>query len=439
MDAVIWVEFPEDVNHTRAEEAVSVSNHLGAVECEYTWTENRIHLQPRNPWIPGYRNTLIIDGVFNLPDNREYRVNQIVPFHILTSNNVPILLGFQPDDEAIVTQTEPLVLRFSRSMDEASFQEALRIKPDSDVNYAWTPDSSMVTVSPDKEWKSLTRHSVTIPESITDKTGVPLAEEYIFNFRTINDTVPPLLQNSHPWSMKSSQFLTNLTLDDIDNNLGIYLQFDESIDWDTLESAWSIDPDMTFQTVILSSSSAAFIPEDRWTPEESYTITIDENCQDLSGNRLIEPITVEFTCAILRQEVTAISHSTADPVNDLTAGSPASSIPLSLETGPEASHGFSLTLSQPLSVERLPDFIGTITITAVFPSTISTPELAHASLITPLTLELHYKNFSPAISGTQVNHYYRMSQNANPDKTVNDAGSHVTENWTILYVLEASP
>ncbi len=435
-DAQLWVEFPQTINKAEAEIAVEIRSHAGILECDYSWAGSRLIISPRRHWIRGFRYTMTIEGIFNLSNGRIFDIRRVYPFFIESPGRPPVLQSNLPADEAIVSTAERIILSFTKAMDEDQFREDFTIIPNTQIEFEWTNDGMTVEITPIEGWNPLTRHTLRLPNTVTDVQGVPLAEEYSFHFRTLRDTSPPVLVEALPWRISTGQPLTGLGLDIIDNNTGIYLLFDNPLNWDKWAAGWSIEPPMKFQTIHVTEKAIALVPEEKWIPEETYTLSLADTIEDAAGNRLAGQADIAFTSAIIQQRIISIAHSTSDLTDSLPQGG---YIPLTLEAGPDNAHGFTLTLNQPISLDMLPKFISTISINAVFPSTLPSPLLTSASLITAKTLYLHYKNFTPATTGTMIDNFYRLTQIANQDKTINSAGAYVTENLEIIYVIEASP
>ncbi|OQX29756.1 MAG: hypothetical protein B0D92_02045 [Spirochaeta sp. LUC14_002_19_P3] len=438
-NAVPWVQFPENVSLTAAENAVEISNAAGIFDCDYSWENRRLSLSPRTAWTPGSRYALKVAGQFSYADGRVFKVKHIIPFFIGAPDSPPVLKSQNPENETIIAPSDTLTLEFSKAMNTALFAQNITFSPDIEVTYSWNTGADTVLIAPQEEWTPLSRFTITLPNTLTDAKGIPLAEDYTITLRTYSDITAPAFTSAHPWSISTSQPLSSLTLNDINADSGIYLLFSEAMDWDTWDASWSIEPALTFSILPFSESAIALIPEARWIPEQQYTLSIDETLKDAEGNALAAVQDIAFTCPIPRQRVLSIAHSTADPLNDLSTAIPKAAVPLTLDTGPKNTHTFMLTFAQPITVTMLPKFVSTFSLTASFPSSISSPKLVLLSLTSNTTLELGYEGFTPAVQSTQVHHYYQLSQRAEEDDTVNSDGSYLTEDWDILYVIEAAP
>ncbi len=432
-DAIVYVDFHDSVNHVEAENAVEIKNEDGVFACDYSWQNERLLLTPVSPWIRGRRYTLSLQGNFNLEDGRKYIIQKIIPFYIESYTFPPQLESSNPEDEGFIGIQDPLVFTFTKPMDKTSFEKEFIVSPNAEIDFQWDTESQSVTITPCKPWQGLTRYLCTIPSSVTDITGMPIAQEYSMNFRTFSDTTAPELQLSVPWKISDDAPALNETLIDIDNTRGVYLEFNEAVDWDTWSESFVCEPSMPFEFIFLSNTAVVLLPEDSWTPEQNYTLTIGTTFKDLSGNALKDPIVLNLAVAISAQRLLTIEHSPADPVTDLQAGIPADPQPLTVTPGAVHSHLFTLNLACPISSDLLEAYVGAFTVTPVFPSTLSPLSITSVSLESPTRLLIRYSGFKVPDSASHIVHYYRFSLSADKNETMTAEGSYFLENWDILF------
>ncbi|MDF1569350.1 MAG: Ig-like domain-containing protein [Spirochaetaceae bacterium] len=433
-DSVVWVSFQDSVDHIEAENAAELRNDSGIVEVDYSWEGKRMLITPLSPWVTGLRYVLTLRGEFNLDDGRQYSVDMSLPFYIGAASLLPTLVDYSPADEAIVPLDQTLILTFSDRMDTESFERDFSLSPDQAVDISWNAGGDVVSINPEGSWTGLTRYSGVLPETITDERGVPLVREYRFHFRTLTDISAPVLVRSVPWSIPGDAALTMETLnEDINNNKGIYLEFDRPMDWSNWDSAWTIEPETEFQSLVVSDSAIALLPEAPWIPDQNYLLTLNTELSDASGNSPAANQEIAFTCPIPVQKVLTIEHSPADPDTDLSAGIPAGPIPLNVVPGLIKTHSFTFVLARPILPAELTGYVDSFYLDAVFPSTISPVSVSSVSLESPYRILLIFSGFSEPAADTGIEYLYRLGQRADREGTINDEGSYVTEDWNILF------
>jgi hypothetical protein len=433
----VWLEFSESVERAAAETLFKVQDPQGSVAGDRRWSDNRLEFIPLSPWVPGTRYVLRFVGSVDTEDGRTYPLNVIVPFFGGSRESPPRLLTFAPALEAILGTSDALSFTFSAPMDVELFEEHFNLNPSSDHTPSWNLDQTTCTVTPKPRWRGLSRYTWSIPTEIRNALGVPLAEEYRGCFRVIQDTTGPTLQSVRgaAWDDGSGGFVL-YDLAFLDNDMVLWFEFSEGMDWDTWTRAFSIEPAVQALTTYVSSRVVTVDPEGLWIPEQEYSVTISTDLTDIHGNRPDAEMSQTFASAVPAQRLVQIENEpalTAPPV--YTQADWASGDPLEIEIeDPPGQHTFTLQFSEPYEAPDVERLINAILLESAYPPTISDPTLESISFeaVSPQRLILTYGGFQNP-PGTAVRHFYRLIIPADKAATANAAGSYLTEAVTIHF------
>jgi hypothetical protein len=202
--------------------------------------------------------------------------------------------------ETMVEVNTDIVIRFSRSMDNGSVETAFSYTHENtttnwqanDGNVQWSPDSKIMTFTPDELLDHDRVYTVTILGSAEDTLGVTLdgdkdkipegegIDDYTWDFTTVMK--PPEVLSVEPG---------NNTLDVLlDTEMKI--RFDRSMDTRSIEKAFSFTHSDTSENWEISDGTAVwteassvltFTPDFRLDEGMVYTVTIDNSGEDEDG------------------------------------------------------------------------------------------------------------------------------------------------------------
>lgn len=195
------------------------------------------------------------------------------------------------NEENVVVNT-PLSVTFNKDMDSTSitdntfivFQDTAAIP--GTVSYS----DSIATFIPAINLTNNSRTTAVITTGVTDKAGNPLANNYEWNFTTgaNANTDPPQISTTNP-----SPDAGNIPV-----NTDITATFDKAMDPSTINNSSFVleRNNITHSgTVEYSGTSAQFLPSSNLQNGRTYTATITDEVQDLSGNNMEENYSWTFT------------------------------------------------------------------------------------------------------------------------------------------------
>ncbi|MEM1095980.1 MAG: Ig-like domain-containing protein [Bacteroidota bacterium] len=218
----------------------------------------------------------------------------------LISNVPPRIAESTPEDEASAFRiVDDLRIRFTRSMDRAAVEAALRIEPAIDASYVWSDRDRRLTIRPDA-LEPLTNYTITIDASARgvyndgfdgDSDGVA-GGDWTLHFTTgPRDAFAPRLIGSYP--RVNSR---DAGLDD-----PVTLFYDEVINFATFPAAATFtdgvgDVDGTFTHYVVDERSlVTFFPDAPLQPATDYTLAVAPGVEDVFGNAETVARTLRFT------------------------------------------------------------------------------------------------------------------------------------------------
>jgi len=187
-----------------------------------------------------------------------------------------------------------ILLRFTRAMDRASVEAALRVTPEVEGTFSWQDDTT-VTFTP-KVLAAGTRYHVTLDVTAQADNGLPLTGDLVFSFSTLDaltvtrttpassnlrgDT-PVLVVFNHP------MVPINCTRQVADNDACADLPL-------------TFSPGAVGQGTWINTSIYRFDPLPAWDAGTTYTVTLAAGISSVAGATLDETVTWTFSTAAPR-------------------------------------------------------------------------------------------------------------------------------------------
>ncbi len=441
----LWIEFSEKLLESEAESFFQVKGPEGLIEGDITWSDRRLSFRPYNSLTTGYRYSFIFNGTVKTADGRNFEVSRSVPFYAGTNAARPILLSNTPAEGSITGAFEVLNFSFSKSMNPDKFEENFSVTPSAEMDFLWSNRDMDVAVSPKKRWNNQKVHRWKVDRETPDSLGIPLAMEYSNTFLVQMDVLSPTVQNIHPAIVQQDGSylpLASLGLTDLDNENDIYFIFDEATDFVSLNSSFSINPDMDGHFKQISPSEFVYVKSIDFVPEKEYTITLKEGLEDITGNGISEDIIYEFIPAVPAVNVLSINVRHADGNRLIDSGEFNSSNLIFLnpliyfgKSTPDYSLDFIITIDQVYSISEVTakqNFIQGISCTVSFPPGLSSPFLYDSRWNTAgNVLTLQYKDFK--IAGAAAPVFYRFRVAGGSTASANTAGSYLLEDVSFYF------
>lgn len=438
----IWIEFSHNLLQSEAETLLRISSAAGPVEGDMFWNGQRLIFQPLHEFTGMRRYVLSFKGSVSTQDGRKYTVSKKLPFYAGSDARPTVLESFSPEAGKVTGVSESLKFHFSRPVDRDSFEELFSVSPSAKLKYLWNGNS--VSVTPWSKWENLSLHRWTIPAELHDENVFPIAMEYSETFLVQQDVVPPSVSEISPAIFQSGIYkpLKGLGLSNLDNNHDIMFIFNEEVNYQSLVSAFSIQPDIDGHFKQISAKQFVYVKGNNFEPAREYRITIKKDLSDMAGNRIVDDILYNFTAAVPATQITSvkITHKGGSQSAGKTHFNTADLFPINgLQyfglTAPAFSLTFVITIDQPYSdnqVNAKQNFLQSVNCQVIFPQNISSPTLYSSHWNTSGTaLTLQFNNFAVASNDKPI--YYRFKILKGSSSSANSTGSYLTEDISFTF------
>lgn len=437
----LWIEFSEDLQKTKAEGFLQVQGPMGLILGDLTWVDRKLRFYPYEPLTNGFRYNFIYQGMVNTHDGRNYQVNLNIPFYAGTNSAQAILSSYTPVSGSITGVFEPIVFNFSKTIDIDSFEQNFSINPSADLDFLWENSNNRVVITPRQKWSNQKLHRWKITRKVTDTEAIPIAMEYSQTFLVQDDVTPPEILTIQPTSQQSDGSyspLPGLGLTDLDNSNDIYFQFNEAINFASLNSSFSIKPDMDGHIKQISPQEFVYVKGSNFEPEKEYTLTFKEGLNDLSGNAIPEDIIYFFVPAVPEIQVLSVNikHNSGNYFVDNPSFNLQDMIKIHPPyvyfgvSEPDYSLQFVITLDQSFTEEEVTakqNFIQGISCETTFPPGTPSPFLYNSNWnASGNILTIMFKDFKIASDSEPI--YYHFKILGGSISSANSAGSYLLDN-----------
>ncbi len=373
------VRFSRTVNTLEAEELVSLISPDGHVAYDHRWNEMCLILAPVEPWEAGTRYVLSCRGTVTASKNRSYILDTECSFYVDTAAEPPVLLSFLPEQDAVVSASEPVVLHFSAPINLDDPGRHIVMSPEHPVVFTTRDDERTLVITPATSWKGLTRYHWLVHNTLYSSTGVRLYRQYSGTFRTMTDTTAPEKPDVFVCLIESPEG-PHLPLETLTNGYGLVFSFNEAVPPESFIPKLTIMPDSHPVVRQLTRTDFLGYPESgKWTAGQKYTITIKKGLEDFCGNRTEESFV--YTVIPDIPALTLLRGEPDSPVpegpafftgEEMTSGTHIH--PVAIETLTTCPLVITLTISEPLSPGEAQRLISSISFEPLFPHYIAPPQ-----------------------------------------------------------------
>jgi hypothetical protein len=287
----VTVTFSEPMEELTAEAAFALDP---ASTGTFEWMDNNMTVTPDEPYEP---HTLYRLNVSTLASDRSGNG--------LTSNFTSVFTtGGQVDNEPpTVKETFPprgmvdvspfsyLTIKFSEPMESASItQQSINVLPEPLKGgiIGFNVDTMRFEPNPISPGEpgllENTKYTVTVTTHCKDLAGNPMKENYVFTFTTGMTTVPTILRTDP----LNGDVNVPLSTD-------IEITFSKEMNLTTVESAFSISPQVTGEFSMLKGNiTVVFTPDKPLKKATTYTFKVNKQAKDMSGNSLLSEESFSF-------------------------------------------------------------------------------------------------------------------------------------------------
>jgi hypothetical protein len=434
----LWVEWSEGVLQTEAERIVRLSSEAGTVEIDGSWDGNRYTIEPLERFQEGLRYVLSVEGDVRTADGRRFSEFISIPFFVGSTDPPPALLSSAPESGAFVTSEQSISLEFSAGMARKSVETAFSVSPDTKVNFIWSADSRVASVTPAPRWDNGILYTWTVSSEAEDQRGTAMLGPRSGSFLVEDDLVAPTVMSvtpAFPIDGAGTPFdpLPGM-LSDLTGGEAIRIEFSEAMDSDSALSAIRLDPEPAGVMIPLSPSVYAFSPEENWNRQTEYVLTVGEEARDVVGNQLVAEYREVFTVATPPQTVTSVTVSGSLTASqtfftaDLVTGT---EWELPWDTVPELTVILAIDFQLPYETSKAKTRIASnIRVDALFPPGLASPTLTAVTWPSDQELELTFESFTRSVD-PQIN-YYNVRFPTTQAQSQTDDGSFLESEYELI-------
>ncbi len=203
----------------------------------------------------------------------------------------------------------PVLIDFEQPMDRQSVVDALTVRPLTAWSASWSEDGSVLSLSPDRRWRTDARYVVTIGGSVTTQAGRPAGGSRALSFTT--ETAPvisdfqlhyveeaPVARVRSDAEADRSAEATELsaptdTTGDVSAGTSLTLTFSAPMDAADLERGFTISPRVKGELTV-DAGRLVFEPTQRLKAGRRYAVSIN-GAHDERGNPLGGDVSFSFT------------------------------------------------------------------------------------------------------------------------------------------------
>jgi hypothetical protein len=302
----IFIDFDFEVDRYSVEKIFSISSPQGQVEGINDWTGNKLTFVPDRELIYGGRYLYRCQGTIKDKKDRPYDLDyEIVFYYGSDSEQPPAVLSISPSGGEKVLSDSPVVIGFTKTMDQGSFWHGFSLSPAGDYQTSWNPEGTVATLTPDEGWANLQDYTIRLGMEISDHHGIPLIEAVEEHFVVEDDADSPSVVEAFPAENSWDSLFAprGYSLQEIAYLDAIRVVFSEPMDEKKTGSAFSLTPPVTGGKVWIANTSdpsrndLVFVPESGYDMETEYTLVVQKTAADASGNPLTCDWEVRFSTA----------------------------------------------------------------------------------------------------------------------------------------------
>ncbi len=258
------------------------------------------------------------------------------------------IVDYYPSRGAVAPEAVASVwVEFSTEMDRSQAEGALSLTEDGEVldgRFAWSAGGRRLSFTPGAPIRGARSYDLRVTTVAEDLYGNSLRRELNVSFSTGTEDVAPEVVSFFP--------ADGAVLED--PLTPVEITFSEAIDRESFYGAFLIRPRIAGAFAWAAGDTAvSFAPISPYTGGADYTVRLEADATDISGNRLIQPVVVGFRLPA-EEELAAVS------VARVSDGAPLSEeTVVFLNTLPvEKDDSFRVTFTRSVPIDRRPGIVG---------------------------------------------------------------------------------
>lgn len=295
VNSAIQIVFNEILDTNTVDSSkIQLSDRTNIITGTIITDEAKITFSPSSPLSYDTTYTLTITG--DIKDQYGNTLLQTYSFSFSTPAEPdlipPLVVSTDPATELLdVDASKIMTITFSEDIDPASVDaNTFKINDGTtDCKGTYSITGNTVTFTPDPNYTTSKKQTVTLTQGIKDLAGNTLPADYQFSFYT-NDNLPPEVISTNP-AMDAIQVVPNKV---------ITATFNEELDYTTVGTTTVVLKEVDTGTevegiALLNVDTINFTPKDDLKTNTKYELTLTTGLTDLVGNALAADYVTQFT------------------------------------------------------------------------------------------------------------------------------------------------
>jgi hypothetical protein len=425
------------MDNTGTQKIVSVQSSGAFVKGDLLWQGNELVFTPLEPWQPGIRYTLNLEGMIYAEDGREERVSHHVSFYAIHREAAPYVAAFSPADGATVGVRREdgafVSIVFSCPMDRQSAVDAFNFDGVSEKDFIWSSGDTVMEIHPKNALNPWTVYRWSLSNKAKGKNGVPLGREASGRFVTDRDRILPAVTEVFPLIRGSASsgawwIKTGLPMETgLGSGQAIGIEFNKAMDESALRSI-RFDPSLAGRTEMWKPNTIVFIPDRDPEPEKVYTLIVSADSRDSGGLKMEKEFSLSFVADIPFLEVLSMDAGFGS-ITPLQNGIYAAGAVL-----PEGVCTVTLRFSHAVNAEARSAIVLALRLEAFFPGTLKPVSFRSARWWSGDTVVLQWEGIERSKSGEK--HFYRLVLPGGRSGISDGKGSYLKEDTIFLLEIE---
>lgn len=374
----IAFSFNCDVARYYVEKSINLTRDNSNCDIEYLWTNSSVlKIKPKENWLKGSLYKCEMNGTLFSINGDTFSVLENCTFYYGRKVD-SFILADAPFDENDVPVNRTLEFHFNHRVSKNVFEESFSLTPDVSYRIESDEEKRLYKIIPLTKWDINKRYCWSFEKLISDDSWI-LTKNTEGSFQTVSDTELPELQKICSVSSNNADAVWNTEFSlsgNVSRKMSIGFIFSKPMNFDSVKSNISFSPSISgyFMSVPGDNAKFLFVPEENYSIETEYLITIDKNIEDLSGLNLFEDYKEIFFSEDTFLYVQSISFGPQTVLHPSEEVQPEIS---RVQTLPNSSGKNEITadilFSMPINENKLLDCENTVSLSLVFPLTSVTP------------------------------------------------------------------
>lgn len=273
LEEIIQFQFCESMNRTTVENALSITPRI-RYHSYWNFDNTQFTLVPEPLLLAATRYELVLSN--QARTQMGTRLDFVYTFYFETAP-VAIKRSIPLNYAAGVATNSSIFLNFNSMMNKTSVENSFQMIPPVAGNFNWVDNQSLLFTS-GSYLAPGTEYLIKLDSLAEDIYGKRLVGTFKLSFQTealrILSTYP---QNGASYVTSGSH---------------IVLTFNAEMDQSSVQNAWQIFPITAGKFQWENYATFRFVPESGFAPRTRYQVTINSNCQSISGKKI--PATFQF-------------------------------------------------------------------------------------------------------------------------------------------------